>query len=243
MAVVEGKNAVLEALKGDRDVQEILLAAGSRRDERLDEIWSLAAARGVTIRTVNRRELDTMSVRGAHQGVVARLQPFHFKDLAEIIEAIVPAENALIVVADGVTDPQNMGAMIRTSEAAGAVALVIGRHRSANITAATAKAAAGATEHLPIVQATNISSALDALKKAGFWVFGTEDKAEMDVWDADLKGRAALVFGSEGSGLSRLVREHCDFLLRIPVVGQVGSLNVAAATAIKIGRASCRERV
>lgn len=234
MAVVEGKNAVIEALKGDRTVTEILLAAGSRRDERLDEIWDLAAKQGITIRTVNRRELDAMSVRGAHQGIVARLQPFHFKDLGEIIDGLGAAEDAIVVVADGVTDPQNLGAMIRTCEAAGAAAFVIGKHRSAHITAVTVKAAAGATEHLPIVQATNVSAALDALKKAGFWVFGTDDEAETDLWDADLTGRAALAFGSEGKGLARLVRERCDVLLRIPVLGQVGSLNVSAATAVAV---------
>lgn len=242
MAVVEGKNAVLEALKGDRVVREVLLAAGARRDDRLDEIWNLAAERGITIRTVNRRELDTMSVRGAHQGVVARLQPFRFKDLAEVIDDLGASEGVLVVVADGVTDPQNLGAMIRTSEAAGAAALIVGKHRSARITAATVKAAAGATEHLPIIRATNIAAALDALKTAGFWVFGTDDKAETDLWDVDLAGRAALVFGSEGSGLGRLVRERCDFLVKIPVLGRVGSLNVSAATAVAVYEAVRQRR-
>lgn len=234
MAVVEGKNSVLEALKGDRTIKEILLAAGLRRDERLDEIWELAAEQGITIRTVSRGELDAMSVRGAHQGVVARIEPFHYASFADIVERLDGVQNAIVAVADSVTDPQNLGSMIRTCEAAGVAALVIGKRRSAHIGAATVKASAGATEHLPIAQVANISAALDVLKDAGFWITGTADDADRQLWDVDLTGKAGLVFGSEGKGLARLVRERCDHLVRIPVAGRVGSLNVSVATAVTV---------
>ena len=234
MAVVEGRNAVLEALKGERSIDEIVIATGLRSDDRLDQIWRLAGEQGVTIRTVNRHDLDTMSARGAHQGVVARLEPFHYASLAQVIDSTRDATDALIVVADGVTDPQNLGSMARTCEVAGAAALVIGKHRSGQVGATMVKTSAGATEHLSIVQATNISAALEALKEAGFWITGTADDAPGQLWDADFTGKVGLAFGSEGKGLSRLVRERCDRLVRIPIVGRVESLNVAAATAVVV---------
>lgn len=242
MAVVEGRNAVLEALKGDRCVKEIVLAAGLRADERLEDIWRLAAEQGITVRTVNRKELDTMSQRGAHQGVVARLEPFHYANLAGVVEAACKAQHAIIVVADSVTDPQNLGSMIRTCDVAGAAALVIGKHRSAHVNSTTVKASAGAAEHLPIVQVTNISLALDALKDAGFWITGTAGDATVELWDADLTGKVGLVFGSEGKGLSRLVRERCDRLVRVPTHGHIESLNVSAATAVTVYEAVRQQR-
>lgn len=243
MAVVEGKNAVLEALKGRRCIKEILLATGLRADARLDKIWELAAEQGVTVRTVGRHELGPLSTRGAHQGVVARLEPFRFADLDVALQSTQHMARAIIVIADGITDPQNLGSVIRTCEVAGAKALVMGRHRSAHIGAATVKASAGATEHLAIVQATNLSVAIDALKDAGFWITGAAGDAELELWDADLTGRVGLVLGSEGKGLSRLVRERCDRLVRIPVFGRVESLNVSAAASVVLYEAVRQQRV
>lgn len=225
---------MIEALRGGRSIKEILLATGLRRDPRIDDIFNLAAEQGVTIRTVNRRELDTMSVRGAHQGVVARIEPFHYAALHDVIETVRESEEALVVLADGITDPQNLGSMIRTCEVAGAAALIVGRHRSARVGPAAVKAAAGATEHLPIVQATNLPAAIETLQGAGFWVTGLAPEGDAELWGADLTGKVTLVLGSEGGGLSRLVRERCDRLVRIPVRGRVGSLNVAAATAVAV---------
>lgn len=232
MAVVEGKNAVLEALRGGRTVKGIFIADNLRPDSRLDEIGSLAAEQDVSIRIVPRRELDSMSVRGAHQGVVARMESFRYANLDEILASISTGEPAVIVVADGVTDPQNLGSMIRTCEVAGAAALVVAKRRSAHVGAATAKAAAGAAEHLPVARVTNLVATLDRLKDAGFWIAGAADDADLQMWEADLSGRVALVFGSEGKGLGRLVRERCDWIIRVPTFGRIGSLNVAAATAV-----------
>lgn len=223
-------------------MSEIFLAANLRPDTRLDEVKRLAASLDVPIRTVDRRELDKMSVRGAHQGVVARLEAFRYADLDEVLEGVGASETAIVVVADEITDPQNLGSMIRTCEVAGVAALVVGKHRSAHVTPATVKAAAGATEHLPIVEVTNSVQALDKLKEAGFWIAGTADDAELELWDVDLAGKIGLVFGSEGRGLGRLVRERCDWLVRIPAFGRIDSLNVSAATAVVVYEAIRQQR-
>lgn len=231
---IEGRNAVLEALRAGTPLKRVVLAAGLPADRALDEISRLAAERGVRVDVVPRRELDRASERGAHQGVLAEAEAFRFAQLEDVVSACEGDERALIVVLDHVTDPGNLGAIVRTAEVAGAAAVVVPNRRSAAVTPAAYKAAAGAFAYLPLVQEPNVARVLERLKQAGFWVAGASEKARDLVWDAPLEGRIALVMGSEGEGLARLTRERCDFLVRLPQAGRVGSLNVAQAASVLI---------
>lgn len=231
VSVIEGRNAVLEALRAGAPVRRIMLAEGSG-GKPLDELVRLAQASGVKVERVSRRMLDDRSERGAHQGVLAELEPFAFTDLTDVIGRVGERSRSLVVVLDHVTDPGNLGAVARSLEVAGGDALIVPRHRSAAIGAGAYKTSAGALAHLPVVQEPNLVRALERLKDAGYWVAGADASGDKDLWEAPLDGRLALVLGSEGEGLSRLVREACDFLVGIPVAGRVDSLNVAQAATV-----------
>lgn len=228
--LIEGRNSVLEALRAAMPLAEIMLAEGVKADRSLDEIERRAREGGVRVSRKGRHELDRMSERGAHQGVIARAAEFPFTPLADVLRATARKPDSLIIALDHVTDPGNLGAVARTAEVVGAAAVVVQSRRSAAVTPAAWKAAAGALAHVPVVRETNLARALSALKDAGYWVAGASEKAEQSVWDAPLEGRIVLVMGSEGDGLSRLASETCDFLVRLPQSGKVGSLNVAQAT-------------
>lgn len=230
-AVIEGRNAVLEALRAGAPLTEVLCAGGSEGDS-IDEIRRLAAERGVAVRTVSRQVLDERSVRGAHQGVMAEIAQFAYTPLEQVLEGVGERPASLIVVLDHITDEGNLGAVARSAEVAGADALVIPKARSAGIGPAAYKTSAGALAHLPVVREPNVVRVLERLKDAGYWVAGATESASTLVWDAPLEGRLVLVMGSEGSGLSRLVEKACDFLVRLPVAGRVGSLNVAQAATV-----------
>jgi 23S rRNA (guanosine2251-2'-O)-methyltransferase len=232
VAFIEGKNAVLEALRAGIPLQSVLLAKGMQADSALDEIDRLARQARINVRHVQRRELDQRSERGAHQGVIAEARPFDFTPLAEMLARCEGKANALVIVLDHVTDPGNFGAVARSAEACGALGIVVASKRAASVTPATHKAAAGALAWLPLARETNIPRSMEALKAAGFWVAGADEHAEQDLWHAPLEGRLALVLSAEGTGLSRLVRERCDFLVSIPMAGNVGSLNVAQAATL-----------
>lgn len=229
---IEGRNPVLEALRAGRSLIKIRIADGVKPDRAIDEIKRLARDSGVRVENVPRRVLDAESDHGAHQGVVADARPFVYATLEQVLRETADTSSALIIVLDHVTDPGNLGAVARSAEVAGATAVVVAKDRSAPVTSVTRKAAAGALEHLPLVQVTNVQRTLQALKDAGWWVAGASEKAKMVAWDAPLEGRLVLVMGAEGTGLSRLVEEHCDFLVRLPVAGHVDSLNVAQATSV-----------
>lgn len=230
--VIEGRKAVLEALRAGVALERITLAEGLRPEPSLDEIRTRADAAGVPVETAARHMLDRQSARGAHQGVIARARPFRYAELADVLRATGGRERSLVVVLDHVTDPGNLGAIIRSAEVAGADAVIIPKDRSASVGPVAHKASAGATAHLPIVQVSNVSRALQELKDAGYWVAGADERGEQDLWQAPLTGRLVLVMGAEGSGLARLTRDRCDFLVRIPVSGKVSSLNVAQATTV-----------
>ncbi|MBE0417848.1 MAG: 23S rRNA (guanosine(2251)-2'-O)-methyltransferase RlmB [Coriobacteriia bacterium] len=229
--LVEGRNAVLEALRAGVPVAAVLLASGSEGGP-IDEIRRLATARGIGVRTVSRRVLDERSVRGAHQGAMAEMAPFSYTPLAEVLERVGEREASLVVVLDHITDEGNLGAVARSAEVAGADALVIPKARSAGVGPAAYRTSAGALAHLPVIREPNLVRALERLKKAGYWVAGATQSATTVAWDAPLEGRLALVMGSEGEGLSRLVEKACDFTVRLPVAGRVGSLNVAQAATV-----------
>lgn len=228
--LLEGRNAVLEAFRADMPLEEVFLAEGVKADRSIEEIERRCSQTGVRLTRTGRRELDKMSERGAHQGVIARGAPFRFTPLGDVLRAVEGSTNALVIALDHVTDPGNLGAIARTAEVIGVAAVVVQSRRSAAVTPAAWKSAAGALAHVPLVQETNLVRALGTLKDAGFWVAGASEKAEQTAWDSPLEGRLVLVMGSEGDGLSRLARETCDFLVRLPQAGKVGSLNVAQAT-------------
>ncbi len=232
MSAIEGRNAVREALRGGVPVKRLLVAEGLKPDPGVEESLRLAQEAGVPVERLPRRDLDRLSERGSHQGLIAEVAPFRFTPLEKVVASSAEASHALVIALDHVTDPGNLGAIVRTAEVAGAAAVVVPERRSAAVTPAAYKAAAGAFAYLPVVQETNLVRALGKLKDAGFWVAGADGSAKQSAWDAPLEGKLVLVLGAEGQGLSRLVREACDFLVRLPQAGKVDSLNVAQAAAV-----------
>ena len=239
---VEGKNAVMEALKAGRPLDKIYIAKGEQ-DKALRFIAQKGKAAGAVVSEVDRRKLDAMSVTHAHQGVIAVAAVREYSTVADILAiAAQRGEAPLVVVCDEISDPHNLGAIIRTAECAGAHGVVIPKHRSAGITAVVEKTSAGAVEHMAVARVVNLAAALKELQEAGVWVFGTAADGDTNLWEADLKSPAVLVIGSEGSGMSRLTRESCDFLISIPLRGKVSSLNASNAAAIVLYEA-VRQRI
>jgi len=230
--LVEGRNAVLEALRSDMPVSRVFVAEGLRSDHTLVEIERVADRRGVPIERVRRQVLDDLSERGAHQGVIARAAPFRFTPLPRILSEAQSAKQSLLVALDHITDAGNLGAVARSAEVVGAHGLIVPSRRSAALGPGAYKSAAGALAWLPVAQEPNLVRALEACKSAGYWIAGASEHASLSAWAAPLEGRLVLVLGAEDSGLSRLVAENCDFLVSLPVVGRVGSLNVAQAASV-----------
>ncbi|MCL1799396.1 MAG: 23S rRNA (guanosine(2251)-2'-O)-methyltransferase RlmB [Eggerthellaceae bacterium] len=234
---IEGKRPVIEALRTHVPISELLVADNLQRDGLVEDILRKARQTNTPVKTVPRRDLDKRSERGSHQGVMAQTKPFEYVSLQAILDAAQhrAQENggaALVVLLDHITDAGNLGAIVRSAEAAGASGIVLPNKRAARVGAATYKSSAGAVAHVNISQVANIAQTIERLKKEGYWVAGASEQAQEVVWDANLKGRIALVLGSEGEGLARLTQESCDFLVKLPQVGRVASLNVAqAATA------------
>ena len=230
---VEGRQAVRELLAaGRRRVRELYVADGLDPSPVLGEILELAAAARVPARTVGRGRLDGMAATDAPQGVVARAAPLDEADLDELARP-VGGEAPFLLVVDGVTDPHNLGALLRTAECAGATGAVLPRHRAVHVTPTVAKAAAGAIEHLPIAVVAGLPAALASLRRSGVWTVGLDAGAEQSVFDMPLGPEpVALVLGAESGGLSRLVRQRCDVVVAIPQRGAIASLNVAAAGAV-----------
>ncbi len=234
---VEGKRPVIEALKADVPLKKILLADNAKREPMIEDIKRKARQRGVQVVEVPRAELDKKSARGSHQGVMAEAKPFPYVGIGDIVGAAQEHAaghdgRALVVVCDHLTDAGNLGAIIRSAESVGASGLVIPNKRSARVDASTYKSSAGAVSHLPIAQTSNIVSALGRFKKEGFWVCAATEHSKNELWDVNLKGKIVFVFGNEHEGVSSLVLENCDMAGRLPMLGNVESLNVAqSATA------------
>ncbi len=227
-----GRRAVLEALRAHRRIDEILIARGVHPRGALSELLTLAQQAGVRVREVPRGELDRLTQH--HQGVLARVQAFEYVGVEDMLAAARSrGEPAFLLMLDSVQDPQNLGTLLRTGEAVAVHGVIIAERRAAGVTPAVVKASAGAVEHLNIAQVTNLSRTIEELKRANIWVIGLENKPEaQDLGETDFKLPLVLVLGSEGAGLSRLVREKCDFLVRLPMWGHVDSLNVAVAGSI-----------
>lgn len=227
---LEGRRAAAEALRVGFPVKRALVAnEDGRRDASLSALVDKLRAAGVAVEYATRAELDALSSHGAHQGIVLEVGSFPYADLADII-ARAGTGPALVVVLDHVTDAGNFGAIVRSAEVVGAAGVVIANKRAAEVNVGSYKTSAGAVMHLPIARVPNIARALGELKAAGFWAVGASEHAEGTCWDASFEGRIALVMGSEGSGISRLVLETCDDLTKLPQRGRTESLNVAQAT-------------
>ena len=230
--VIEGRNAVIEALRAGVTIDKIFIAKGET-DATLGHIASTAREKGIVVVDADRRKLDGMSRTHSHQGVIAQCAVREYATVDDILSAArEKGENPLIVVCDELSDPHNLGAVIRTADAAGAHGVIIPKRRSAGLTAVVAKTSAGAVSHVPVARVPNLPALLKELKDEGIWVFGTAADGDRLLYDADLKGPAAIVIGSEGTGMGRLVSETCDFKVRIPMKGKLNSLNASAAAAI-----------
>ena len=230
-----GVNPVLEALRADRAPQEIIIAEGVR-DQRLQELIDLARAKNVSVKRVPRATLNQESGSSHHQGVIARLAHTTYADADDLLESIGgkidSSEQPLVLLLDGIEDPRNLGAILRTAECAGVDGVFIPERRAAGLNETVAKASAGAVEHLQVGRVTNISRLIEQLKERNVWVVGTAADAAIDYTDWDWTRASAIVLGGEGSGLHRLVREHCDALVGISVRGKIESLNVSVAAGI-----------
>ena len=231
-----GVNPLLEVLRdGGRVPDEIMVAEGAR-DERLRELIELARTRNVSVKRVPRSSIDRAVGNTNHQGVVARIAAARYADadvlLASIATRVGSAFEPLVIVLDGVEDPRNLGAILRTSECAGVDGVFVPERRAAGLSEAVAKAAAGAIEHVAVARVTNLSRLIEKLKERNVWVIGADADAEMNYTEWDWTRPSAVVLGGEGAGLHRLVRENCDVLVRIPVFGRIESLNVSVASGI-----------
>ena len=230
--IIEGRNAVLEALRAGTSIDKVYLAKGET-DRTLSRIAAEAKKSGAVVVEADRHKLDAMSVTHSHQGVIAVAAVRAYATVEDILSAARErGEPPLLVVCDEISDPHNLGAIIRTAECAGAHGVIIPKRRSAGLTAVVAKTSAGAVSYLPVARVPNIPALLKRLQKEGVWVFGTAAEGATALYAADLKGPAAIVIGSEGDGMSRLARESCDFLVSIPMKGRISSLNASAAAAV-----------
>ena len=228
---IEGRRAAAEALRTGFPIKRALVAKGLERDRDITRLTADLTAANIPVAYVPRVQLDALSSHGAHQGIALETVPFPYAAIQDVI-ANAGDGSALVVVLDHVTDAGNFGAIVRSAEVVGAAGVVIASKRAAEVTITTYKTSAGAVMHLPIARVPNLARALDDLKDAGFWVVGASEHADDICWEAPLDGRVTLVMGSEGEGISRLVREKCDFLAKLPQRGQTESLNVAQAATV-----------
>ena len=240
--LIEGRNAVLEALRSGRTIDHVFLAEGDT-DRALSRLAGMAREAGAVVKTADRRKLDAMSPTGAHQGVIAFAAAHAYSTVDEMLaEAESKGEAPLLVICDELSDPHNLGAILRSAECAGAHGIIIPKRRSVGLTAVVGKSSAGAVEYMKVARVANLPAVIEDLKKRGVWIFGTAASGDRLLYDADLRGPAALVIGSEGFGMSRLVEERCDFLVRIPMMGHINSLNASAAASILLYEAVRQRR-
>jgi 23S rRNA (guanosine2251-2'-O)-methyltransferase len=226
MAILAGIHPIYEALKAGRPLDRILVAKGAG-GPKLQEIVDLCRKRGISVRFEPREALDRVSSGASHQGLVAFGAARAYVELDDLIDSA-----HMLVVLDGVEDPHNLGAVIRTVNAVGADAVVIPERRAAGLTETVAKASAGAVEYTPVARIGNVGQALEKLKQHGFWIFGLDERGTLPYHEADFAEKSVLVLGAEGTGLHELVKKRCDVLLRIPMAGQIASLNVSVAAGV-----------
>lgn len=240
--LVYGRNSVLEALKSGRPANKLMVAKGAGTGS-IREIQALARNNGVVVQEVDRKILDTATENANHQGVILYLASKGYAELEDILQvAAVKGEPPFILVLDELEDPHNLGALLRTADAAGVHGVIIPKRRAVGLTGAVAKAAAGAMEHVPVARVANLSQTLKRLKDAGCWVIGADMSGDQYPYGADLRGALALVIGGEHKGLGRLVKENCDLVVKLPMFGHITSLNAGVAGSILMYEA-VRQRV
>jgi len=229
---LEGRNAVTEALKAGRTIDKVFIADGDT-DKGLQRLAAMAKDAGAVVVPVDRRKLDLMSTTHSHQGIIAQCAAHEYATIEDILEEAASRGQApLIIICDELSDPHNLGAIIRTAECAGAHGVIIPKRRSVGLTATVAKASAGAMEYMKVAKVANINNAIKELKEQGVWIFGTAAEGSEPMYRADLTGPAAIVIGNEGDGMSQLVRKNCDMLVHIPMSGRISSLNASNAASI-----------
>ena len=230
--IIEGRNAVIEALRAGRAIDKLFINKGEV-DKTLGHIASKARDKGIVVVECDRRKLDFMSQTHAHQGVIAVCAVREYCTVEDILAIAEERQEApFVIVCDEISDGHNLGAIIRAAECAGAHGVIIPKRRSAGLTAIVDKASAGAAEHMAIARVPNLPAVIRELKEKGLWVYGTAATGSSDLWHTDFTGPLALVIGSEGDGMGRLVSESCDFIVSLPMKGQLSSLNASAAAAI-----------
>lgn len=230
--MIEGRNAVTEAIRSGRTINKVFLADGDT-DRALGRLAAMAKEAGAVVVRIDRRKLNEMSQTGAHQGIMASVAVHDYATIDDILAAAeAKGEAPLIVLCDELSDPHNLGAILRTAECAGAHGVIIPKRRSVGLTAVVGKASAGAVEYMPVARVANLTAAIRELKQRGVWIFGTAADGAVPLYSADLKGPAAIVIGNEGVGMSRIIADSCDFKVSIPMKGRISSLNASAAAAI-----------
>jgi 23S rRNA (guanosine2251-2'-O)-methyltransferase len=231
---VSGRNPVMELLKSDKQVDKLYVLKGDLKGS-INKIMGKAKDMGIVIQQVDKNKLDSMADGNAHQGVVALVTGFEYSEVKDMVQlAKTRNESPFLLVLDGIEDTHNLGAIIRTAECAGVHGVVIPKRRAAMVNQTVYKSSAGAVEHMMVAQVVNISQTIEDLKKEGLWIYGADMDGENEYFKTELKGAIALVIGNEGKGLSRLVKEKCDVLVKIPMTGKVGSLNASNAASILI---------
>lgn len=232
MRQIEGRNPILEALKVGLKMEKILLQQGSK-GERVQEIMSLASIQGTNVQLISKQELDNLAVSNNHQGAIAFAEDYKYAEIDDIFQyAESKKEAPLVVLLDEIQDPHNLGSIIRTANATGVHGVIIPKHRAVEVTSVVSKTSAGAVEFIKIVQVTNLARTIENLQQRGLWFVGADLASQQVIYQTDLKGPLGVVIGSEGSGLRRLVKEKCDFLVQIPMYGQINSLNASVATGV-----------
>lgn len=229
---LEGRNPVIEALKAGRTIEKLYVAKGTYEGS-IKQIISMAREKGIVINEVERSRLDAMSETGSHQGVIAVVSPYSYVEVDDILAiAQGKGEAPFIIVLDEIYDPHNLGSILRTANAVGAHGVVISKRRAVGLTPTVAKASAGAIEYMKVAKVTNISQTLKALKDRGLWVIGADMDGDRAYYEPDLTGPAALVIGNEGEGISKLVKDNCDIIVKLPMKGEISSLNAGVAGGI-----------
>jgi 23S rRNA (guanosine2251-2'-O)-methyltransferase len=226
-----GKNPVIEALKSDRDVNKILIAEGSQKGQ-MQQVIGMAKERNVLIQFVPKKKIEGL-VEGNHQGVIAQVAAYQYAELDDLFTlAEKRNETPFFILLDEIEDPHNLGSIMRTADAVGAHGIIIPKRRAVGLTATVAKASTGAIEYIPVVRVTNMAQTIDELKNRGIWIAGTDAKGKEDFREFDGTLPLGLVIGSEGKGMGRLIRDKCDFLIRLPMKGKVTSLNASVAASL-----------
>lgn len=229
---IEGRNAVTELLKSDKTVNKLMIQKGERQGS-INEIIKLAKNKKIIITEVDKNKLDQLSETKHHQGVIAFVSPIEYKELDDIFELAKERNEApFILIADEIEDPHNLGALIRSAECAGCHGVIIPKRRAVAVTEVVAKTSVGATEYVPIVRVNNINETIRKLKDRGVWIVGTDGSAKVTYYDQDMTGSIAIIIGSEGRGMNKLTMENCDFLVKIPMMGKITSLNASVSGGI-----------